>query len=195
MSEVRLDKQIQFIIEIDKVKEVFRQTLLVCGSRKENDAEHSWHLAVMAFVLCEHFPEKVDLLKVMKMTLMHDLVEIDAGDTYCYDEEAGIDKLSREKKAAQRLYSILPDDQAEEYLALWQEFEDGKTPEARYSAILDRLQPLILNIESQGISWMEHNISKEQVLKRTEVIKQNSEDLWGVVDDILNEAVKRGYLK
>lgn len=195
MSQSRLDKQLQFIIEIDKVKEVFRQNFLVNGSRKENDAEHSWHLAVMAFTLSEHFPEKVDLIKVLKMTLMHDLVEIDAGDTYCYDEAAGLDKLCREKKAAERLYNILPEEQAKEYLALWNEFEECETPEARYSAILDRLQPLILNLRSHGKSWREHEISAEQVMKRTRVIKENSEELWSIVEGIIEEAAKRGHLK
>lgn len=195
MSETRLEKQIQFIIEIDKVKEIFRQNFISDGTRKENDAEHSWHLAVMAFILCEHFPEKVDLSKVLKMTLMHDLVEIDAGDTYCYDEEAGVDKIWREKQAAQRLYSILPDDQAKEFFELWKEFEDSKTPEARYTAILDRIQPLILNLQSHGKSWKDHNISHEQVIKRTRIIQENSEVLWGIVKNIIDEAILRGYLK
>lgn len=194
MSESRLEKQINFIVEIDKVKEVIRQNFLVDGSRKENDAEHSWHIAVMAFILQEYYPEKVDLLKVIKMTLMHDLVEIDAGDTYCYDEKAVIDKQSREQKAAERIYRILPPEQAVEYMALWAEFEECATPEAKYAAILDRMQPLLLNMKSHGKSWKEHGVTREQVMQRTKVIRDNSEILWSVVEGIIQEAIKRGYL-
>lgn len=194
MKHNRISKQIQFIIEIDKVKKIFRQNHLADGSRNENDAEHSWHIAIMAFIVYEYFPEMVDMVKVLKMTLMHDLVEIDAGDTYCYDEIGGINKLEREQKAANKLYSLLPKDQAEEFLLLWEEFEECKTPEARFSAILDRLQPLLLNFMAQGKSWKANKISRDQVLKRNEIIKENSEVLWEVVQDVVDEAVRLGYL-
>ncbi|MCR4442664.1 MAG: HD domain-containing protein [Peptococcaceae bacterium] len=194
MSDSRIDQQVRFVIEIDRLKTIFRQSYLADGSRKENDAEHSWHLAVMALILAEHFPEEIDLLKVLKMTLMHDLVEIEAGDTYCYDGEANCGRFERERQAADRLYRLLPKDQAEEFYKLWVEFEECKTPEARFSAALDRLQPLLLNFQSKGKSWLENNISCDQVLVRNEVIKENSDVLWNIAVRIIDEAAAAGYL-
>jgi putative hydrolase of HD superfamily len=159
MDDDRLKKQIAFIEEIDGLKKICRKTLLMDGTRCENDAEHSWHLAVMAMLLCEYSAQHIDLLRVMKMVLIHDIVEIDAGDTYCYDCEGNVDKREREEKAAERLFSILPADQAAELRALWEEFEECKTPEARFAASLDRFQPLLHNYRTQGRSWKEHRIT------------------------------------
>lgn len=191
----RLKRQIDFIVEVDKLKSIFRQSLIANTTRFENDAEHSWHLALMAFLLAEHTDEKVDLLKVMKMVLMHDIVEMDAGDTYCYDEKARQDKREREEKCAERIFSMLPEEQAREMFALWEEFELMETPEARYAAVLDRLQPLLLNYTAQGISWKNHGISVEQVLERNQIVQGSSEKLWRFVKDLLDDAVARGYLK
>ncbi len=190
----RLKRQIAFIVEVDKLKSIFRQSLITDATRFENDAEHSWHLALMAFLLAEHTDEKVDLLRVMKMVLMHDIVEIDAGDTYCYDEKARQDKREREEKCAERIFSMLPEEQAREMFELWEEFELMETPEARYAAVLDRLQPLLLNYTAQGISWKNHGISVEQVLERNQIVQGSSEKLWRFVKELLDDAVARGYL-
>lgn len=191
----RLKQQIQFIIEVDKLKTIFRQSYITDKTRFENDAEHSWHLALMAFLLAEHIEEKVDLLKVMKMVLMHDIVEIDAGDTYCYDEQAKLDKREREEKCAERIFTMLPEDQAQEMFALWEEFEQMETPEARYAAALDRLQPVLLNYTANGLSWKNHDISVEQVIERNQRIQNSSEKLWSFVRGLLDDAITRGYLR
>ncbi|MBW1891807.1 MAG: HD domain-containing protein, partial [Deltaproteobacteria bacterium] len=163
----RLEKQIQFIIEIDKLKKIVRQTLLTDHSRKENDAEHSWHIALMSVLLSEYAQEKgIDLLHVVTMLLVHDLVEIDAGDTFCYDQKGNADKLERETKAADRIFNILPEDQAASFRSLWDEFEAGKTAEARFAAAMDRLQPLLHNYNTEGGTWKEHRILKDQVIIR-----------------------------
>ncbi len=151
--------------------------------------------AVMAFILAEYADEKVDLLKVIKMVLVHDLVEIDAGDTYCYDERAMRDKKEREEKCAKRLFSMLPDEQRNEMYELWEEFERMETPEARYAAALDRLQPVLLNYFSGGKSWKEHGIYVDQVLNRNGRIKDSSQKLWEFVESLLHDAVEKGYLK
>lgn len=192
----RLKKQIEFIVEVDKLKHIMRQTYLANGTRKENDAEHSWHLALMVFLLAEHTLEpKIDLLRTMKMVLIHDIVEIDAGDTYCYDEIAALDKAERERKAAERIFNLLPSDQAEEMWELWEEFEEVRTPEARFAAALDRLQPLLLNYASQGLSWHEHEVQRSQCLNRNNHIENSSKVLWDYALQILDEAVKKGYLE
>jgi putative hydrolase of HD superfamily len=194
MTKERLAKQMEFILEIDKAKNIFRQTYLTDGNRKENDAEHSWHLAIMAFVLAEYFEEEIDVLKVMKMVLMHDIVEIDAGDTYCYDDIANLDKAEREQKSAQRIYGILPEEQGKEYLELWEEFEEGKTKEANFAAILDRLHPVMLNLASDGKAWLEHNVDKSQVLKRNERALNGPKEIAEYFLGIIEEALKKGYL-
>lgn len=190
-----LKQQISFIVEIDKLKTIYRQNYLADKSRHENDAEHSWHLAVMAFLLAGHVDEKIDLLKVMKMVLVHDLVEIDAGDTYCYDEKAGLDKREREERCANRIFKMLPGEQCKELFELWEEFERMDTPESRYAAALDRLEPVLLNYFSEGKSWKEHGICIDQVVKRNSRIKDSSEKLWEFVEGLLHDAVKKGYLK
>lgn len=187
----------EFVIEVDKLKKITRQNYLADGSRKENDAEHSWHLALMALVLCEHVgaEESPDLLRVIKMALIHDLVEIDAGDTYCYDEKANAGKRERELAAADRLFGILPPDQAREFRELWEEFEEQRTPEARFAAALDRLQPLTLNYIAGGKSWREHGITYSQVIKRNSSIGESSPALWKFTLNIIREAVRKGYIK
>lgn len=195
-EETRLQKQIEFIVEIDKLKKVCRQTMLTDKSRQENDAEHSWHLAVMAMLLAEHAEVKdLDLLKVIKMVLIHDLVEIDAGDTFCYDVKGNLDKALREKKAADRIFNILPEDQAKELRQLWEEFDEMKTPESQFAAALDRLQPLIHNDRTDGGTWKKFNISKAQVLERNGHIKNGSETLWQYAQNIIKRAEENGWLK
>lgn len=195
MVEERLAKQIEFIVEIDKVKDVFRQTLLINCSRKENDAEHSWHLAIMACLLGEYAPKNTDITKVMKMVLIHDLVEIDAGDTYCYDEQGNLDKAQREQKAAERIFNILPENQGTELRKLWDEFEERTTAEARFAAALDVLQPLIHNYRTGGKSWQEHQVTSQQVRKRKSKIGDDLPALRDFAEELIKDAVLKGYLQ
>ncbi len=191
----RLRKQIEFIMEIDKLKKVYRQTFLMDGSRKENDVEHSWHLAVMCILLSEHALHKdIDISRVIKMLLIHDIVEIDAGDTYCYDDILRENCLEREKKAADRLFNILPTDQAAEFKKLWDEFEQRVTPEARFAAALDRFQPLLHNYITNGKSWKDHGISSSKVIERNKSINEGSHVLWEYALQIINDSIKEGYL-
>lgn len=183
MDRTRMDKQYDFLREIDKEKSIFRQTYLADGSRKENDAEHSWHLAMMAMLMCEHANELVDRLHVMEMVLIHDLIEIDAGDTYAYDTAGNKTKRERELKAADRLFNILPKDQADRLRGLWDEFEENITPEARFANSLDKMQPLMLNDASGGKSWTEHDVHNSQVYKRNERTHEGSEAMWKYSDE------------
>jgi putative hydrolase of HD superfamily len=195
-DKTRLEEQIQFIVEIDKLKKVYRQTMLTDKSRQENDAEHSWHLAVMAMLLSEHAAAKeLDLLKVLKMVLIHDLVEIDAGDTFCYDEKGNLDKAEREQKAADRIFSILPEDQAEELRQLWEEFDEMETPESQFAAALDRLQPLIHNHNTDGGTWTKYGIQKEKIIQRNKHIYNGSPKLWEYATEILEQAIEKGWIK
>lgn len=193
----RLVQQMQFILEIDKVKKIIRRNMLTDGTRYENDAEHSWHLGVMAVLLLEHVEQKdkINLLKVMKMVLIHDLVEIDAGDTYCYDEASCQDQRERETKAAERIFGLLPEDQAVEFRAIWEEFEDGHTADAKFAAMLDRMQPVLLNLSSEGRSWRINGITKAKVLIRNAKIKDSSPVVWDYLVRLLDEAVEKGYLE
>lgn len=196
MDNERLLKQIEFITEIDKLKQVFRQNIVIGTLRNENDAEHSWHLAVMAILLSEYAAEKeIDVLRVVKMVLIHDLVEIDAGDTFCYDEKAHEDKEQRERKAAERLFNILPSDQAQEIWNLWHEFEELKTPEARFAACLDRLQPLLLNYNTNGHTWQKPGVTSEKVLKRNRLLEENAPLLWEYAKEVIEDSIKKGYLQ
>ncbi len=174
----RLDRQVEFILEIDKLKNIKRRTYLSDGNRFENDAEHSWHMAIMALLLSEYSEKDIDVLRVMSMALVHDLIEIDAGDTYAYDSVGNADKEERELKAAERIFNILPKDQAEQIRSLWDEFEANETPEAHFANMLDRFQPMMLNNASGGISWKEHNIGESQIVKRNALSKLGSEQLW-----------------
>lgn len=195
MISERLHKQLEFMLELDKMKNIYRQTYVLHEDRKENDAEHSWHLAIMAFLLAEHSDKPIDVLKVIKMVLVHDVVEIDAGDTYCYDEEGYKTKADREEKSAQRIFGILPDDQKEEFYGLWREFEDCQTDDAKFASVLDRTQPLLLNYTKGGISWQEHEVHMEQVLKRNNVAEGVSADIDEVIKNIIKVAGEKGWLK
>lgn len=188
------EKQIQFIMELDKIKKIGRQTYLSDASRKENDAEHSWHLALMAFVLADYSNEPIDVLKTMKMVLLHDVIEIDAGDTYAYDTEANKTKRDRELKAADRIFGLLPEAQKSEYRGLWDEFEAMETPESKFANMLDKVQPLLLNDASGGKSWAEHGVQISQVLKRDERVHEGSEEIWAYAKSILDKNVKNGRL-
>lgn len=191
----RLDKQLEFIIEIDKLKQIYRRTYLMDKSRPENDAEHSWHLAVMMLLLGEHAAEKpLDTFRILKMLLIHDIVEIDAGDTYIYDDRATEDKSAREQQAADRLFGLLPDDQAQELRQLWEEFEQRNTPEATFAAALDRFQPILHNYHTQGMSWKKHGVNIRQVIQRCQHIENGSPVLWEYAHALLRRAVEQGFL-
>lgn len=191
----RLEKQIAFLKEVDKEKNIFRQTYLADGKRKENDAEHAWHLALAAVLLKEHIKEDVDLGRVMTMVLIHDLVEIDAGDTYAYDAEGAATKREREVKAADRIFGILPDDQGTCLRELWDEFEAYETAEAKYAHLLDNFQPLMLNDASDGKSWTEHGVHKSQVCRRNARIPETSEIVWEKMLEIMDKHIEKGHLQ
>lgn len=195
MNHERLERQIAFVREVDKLKTIHRQTLLTDASRQENDAEHSWHLALMALILGEYADDGgIDLLHVIRMVLVHDLVEIDAGDTYCYDEAGYEDKARRETAAAERIFNLLPADQAGEIRELWDEFEAAETPEARFANALDRLQPLMHNVFTNGRMWQKHNIVKSQVIDRNRKIADGAPDLWRFARNLIDQAVANGHL-
>ena len=191
----RIDKQLAFSLEIDKVKNVFRQTHLSNNGRNENDAEHSWHLAVMAYLLKEYANEKIDIAKVMLMCLIHDVVEIDAGDTYAYDTEGLKTQKAREDLAKERIFSMLPEEQAREFIEIFDEFEACETPESKFAHAMDNVQPLILNDSNNGGDWREHNVTAEQVYGRQRKTKLGSERLFEVTDEIIKKNVKKGNLK
>jgi putative hydrolases of HD superfamily len=193
MELSRFEQQMRFLIEIDKLKSIFRQNYLADGSRRENDTEHSWHLAMMVIVLAEHF-EGTDILKTLKMTLIHDMVEIYAGDTFAYDEKGYLDKEEREKKAAEKIFSMLPSEQATEFKELWQEFERTDTKESLCAAIFDRIQPLILNTCSDGKMWHEHMVTVEKVLKRNKMVFDNAPEVISkYVRNKIAEASEKEY--
>lgn len=191
----RLEQQIQFLVEIDNVKNIFRQTYLADGKRKENDAEHSWHIALMAFILKEYVKEPVDVMKVMLMVLIHDLVEIDAGDTYAYDSVGAVDKREREEKAADRIFGLLPKDQGSYFRELWEEFEAYETADAKYAHLLDNFQPILLNDASGGKSWTEHGVKKSQIYKRNEKVEETSDAVWQKIQDIVQKNIDLGNVK
>lgn len=190
----RMRQQIAFLMEIDKVKNIFRQTYLADGKRKENDAEHSWHLAIAAFLLKEYVAEDVDVMKVMIMVLIHDLVEIDAGDTYAYDAEGAKTKRAREVAAADRIFGMLPEDQGGYFRELWDEFEAYESDDAKFAHLLDNFQPLLLNHESNGKSWTEHHVKKSQIYKRNEKIEETSLEVWERMKQIVEEHIALGHV-
>ncbi|MDC7291155.1 HD domain-containing protein [Blautia schinkii] len=190
----RLKQQMEFILEVDKVKNIFRQTYIADGKRKENDAEHSWHLALMAVLLKEYANEEVDLAKVLPMVLVHDLVEIDAGDTYAYDDAGAATKVEREKKAAERIFGLLPEDQGQEMKALWEEFEAYETPEAKFAHMLDNSQPLFLNNATDGKSWAEHGVRKSQIYKRNSRTGEGSREIWEYMQEIVEKHIEKGNI-
>ena len=191
----RLKKQMDFLLEADKLKFITRQTYLSDGKRKENDGEHSWHLALMAVLLSEYSNEKIDLVKVITMVLIHDMVEIDAGDTYAYDAVGNQSKREREVKAADRIFNILPQDQAEKFRQLWEEFEAYETPEAKFAHVCDNVQPLMLNDATDGRAWREHDVKKSQVLQRNRRTGEGSQVLMEYINRILDKNVESGNLK
>jgi len=192
----RLAQQIRFIVEIDRLKTICRRTLLVDRSRLENSAEHSWHMAVMAVLLHEYAADRgVDVLRVVKMALVHDIVEIDAGDTYCYDQAAHADKADREQRAAERLFGLLPEDQGRELRELWDEFEAMATPAARFAAALDRLQPLLNNYHTGGVQWQKHGVTADRVMGRMAPMRAGSETLWEYAVGVIRRAVEEGKLE
>ncbi len=188
-------KQIQFIQEIDKIKYIFRKTKLINSNRPENDAEHSWHLAMMAIILAEYANEPIDVLKVLKMVLIHDIVEIDSGDVFMYDTVKSHDNFDEELRAAKRIFGILPQKQAEELISLWVEFEEMKTPESKFARALDRLEPLLQNVSNNGGTWREFNVGYQQVMEKKRLIQDGSEKIWAFAENLINESVKKGILK
>lgn len=191
----RLKKQMAFIREIDKEKQIFRQTYVSDATRKENDAEHAWHMAIMAFLLSEYSNEEIDVLRTIRMILIHDIVEIDAGDTYAYDEVAKGSQQERELLAADRLFGILPEDQAKELRALWDEFEAAETKEARFARTLDNLQPMLLNDATDGKAWEEHEVPVSKILKRNERTPKGSKVLWDYAhEQLIKKNVEAGHI-
>lgn len=190
----RLEKQLEFILEIDKEKNIFRQTHLSGHGRNENDAEHAWHMAIMAYLLQEYANEKVDILKVIMMCLIHDVVEIDAGDTYAYDAEGLKTQKAREDAAKERIYSLLPEDQKEKLTALFDEFEDNQTAEAKFAHAMDNLQPLLLNHSNHGGDWRAHQVTAKQVYGRQSKTKEGSEVLFEVTDKLIQENIQKGNI-
>lgn len=195
MNSTFLQQQIDFIKEIDKIKFIQRKTRLIHSDRPENDAEHSWHLAMMAIVLAEHARVPVDVLKVVKMVLIHDIVEIDAGDTFIYDTTKSHVNTVDERRAAQRIFGILPREQAEVLIALWEEFEAGETPEAKFARAMDRLEPLLQNTSNNGGTWREFDVDYTTVYAKKKVIGEGSESLWEYALKLLDESVEKGILR
>ena len=193
--EIRLKKQLEFALEIDKEKNIFRQTHLSGYGRKENDAEHAWHMAVMAYLLREYANEKIDIARVMILCLIHDIVEIESGDTYAYDEENRKTQKQREDAAKEKIYSILQEDQKQELISLFDEFEENRTAEARFAHAMDNLQPLLLNHSNNGGDWKEHKVTSKQVYGRHKKTKLGSERLYQAADEIIQENIRKGNLR
>jgi putative hydrolase of HD superfamily len=191
----RLLKQVAFIKEIDKLKYIQRKTKLFDSDRRENDAEHSWHLAMMTIILAEHSNKPVDVLKVLKMVLIHDIVEIDAGDTFIYDTTKSHSNTDEELIAAKRIFGILPALQAKEFIAIWEEFEAGITEEARFARAMDRFEPLLQNASTKGGTWAEFNVPFQKVYEKKKAINDGSSVIWDYAEDLLNESVAKGILK
>ncbi|NJN84885.1 MAG: HD domain-containing protein [Caldilineaceae bacterium] len=194
MPPTRLDAQIRFILEIEQLKSVIRRSELINLGRYENSAEHSWHIAMLAIILAEHANAEVDLLRVVKMLLVHDIVEIDAGDTYAYDTTARVDQHDREAAAAQRIFGLLPADQASELISLWEEFDARATAEAKFANAVDRLMPLFHNYYSQGRAWQSHGVTRDQVTERLSPIEEGSTELWTLARSFIDDAVSQGFL-
>ncbi|MGF7048667.1 putative hydrolase of HD superfamily [Paenibacillus sp. DS2015] len=193
--DLHLTKQIEFIREVDRLKTIFRQSYIMDKSRHENDAEHSWHITLMAWVLQTHtLDREVNLLHVMKMLLIHDLVEIDAGDTFAYDVAGQVGKFERERDAAIRIFGLLPEEQSNEMMSLWLEFEEANTSEACYAVAMDRIQPLLHNYYTQGKAWREHEVTADRVLARIQFLRDNMPGLYQMTEELIHDAVEKGYL-
>lgn len=195
MKTDNLLQQINFIKEIDKVKYIQRKTKLFNSDRNENDAEHSWHLAMMTIVLAEHSDVPVDILKVLKMVLIHDIVEIDAGDTFIYDTAKSHSNTDEERIAANRIFGLLPKEQADEFISIWEEFESGQTNEAKFAKTMDRLEPLLQNVSNNGGTWKEFDVPYHKVYDKKKVIKDGSAAIWDYAENIINDSVEKGILK
>jgi len=195
MQTENLLKQVAFIKEIDKLKYIQRRTKLFNSNRHENDAEHSWHLAMMTIVLAEHSNKPIDVLKVVKMVLIHDIVEIDAGDIFLYDTSKNHTNTDEELIAAKRIFGLLPAEQAEEFIAIWQEFEDGLTDEAKFAKSMDRFEPLLQNTSNNGGTWAEYNVPFQTVYEKKKVIANGSSSIWNYAETLINESVEKGILK
>ena len=195
MDKERFEKQLAFILEVDKEKNILRQTHVSGYTRQENDAEHAWHMAMMIYLLKEYANEDFDVAKAMMMALIHDIVEIDAGDTYAYDTKGLSTQKERERKAADRIFGLLPNDQKEELYALFEEFEEGKTPEARFAKTMDNLQPILLNDCNNGKDWRLHGVNKTQVLNRQKSSQLGSEEIWRFTQELIEKNVDKGNIK
>jgi len=193
-SRKRFQRQINFLMEIDKVKSIFRKTRIFHNKRYENDAEHGWHMSLMALILAEYSNEKIDIAKVVKMALIHDLVEIDAGDTYLYAEHQE-DKVEKERKCAERIFGLLPEDQRDELLALWEEFEAKQSAEAMFAGSMDRLGPVMQNYFDNGHAWKIHNVSSDKVMKVNGQIDKGSKAIWEYVESLIGDSIEKGYLQ
>ena len=191
----RIEQQAAFAVEIDKVKNIFRQTWLADGSRKENDAEHAWHAALITVLLAEYSNEPIDILKVVKMLLLHDLVEIDAGDSYAYDEAAQATAHEREQKAADRIFGMLPKDQRQEFRGLWDEFEEYETPEAKFAHVIDNFQPLLLNDAADGKGWKEHQVKRANIEKRNRKTSKGSKRINEYIEQIIDRNIEKGNIE
>lgn len=191
----QLVKQVSFIKEIDKLKYIQRKTKLFNSDRPENDAEHSWHLAMMTLVLAEHSDKPIDVLKVLKMVLIHDIVEIDAGDTFIYDSQKNHTNTDEELLAVKRIFGLLPSEQAAEFIAIWEEFEAGLTDEAKFARAMDRFEPLLQNTSNNGGTWREFDVPYQTVYEKKKVIQNGSESIWNYAENLLNESVEKGILK
>lgn len=194
MDRERFKKQLDFVLEIDKEKEIYRQTHIKGYKRQENDAEHAWHMAIMIYLLKEYANEEFDVAKAMMMALIHDIVEIDAGDTYAYDTKNLATQEEREEKAANRIFGMLPDEQKKEMLDLFYEFEEGKTPEAKFAKTMDNFQPILLNDSNNGKDWRVHQIKKSQVVNRQKSSQLGSKDIWEYISELIERNVKKGNL-
>lgn len=195
MQTENLLKQIEFIKEIDKLKYIQRKTKLFNSDRHENDVEHSWHLGMMAIVLAEHANKAIDMLKVVKMVMIHDIVEIDAGDTFMYDKQKNHSNTEEERKAAQRIFGLLPSNQASELIAIWEEFEAGESEEARFAKAMDRFEPLLQNTSNQGGTWREFDVKYATVFEKKSIIKNGSTTIWNYAEELINQSVENGILK
>ncbi len=195
MSLDKILQQVAYIHEIDKIKYIQRKTRLFNSDRRENDAEHSWHLAVMAMTLAEHSNEQVDILKVLKMLLIHDVVEIDSGDIFLYDTIVNHDNTDAERKAAERIFGLLPEAQADEFMAVWEEFETGETPEAKFARSMDRLEPILQNVSNKGGTWMEYNVDYKTVINKVSGIQKGSSAIWDFTKTLIDDSVEKGILK
>jgi putative hydrolase of HD superfamily len=196
MNLNRFQQQLEFLTEIDKLKKIYRKTILLDSSRQENSAEHTWHMAVAAMLLYEYSNKKdIDLCKVFKMILIHDIVEIDAGDVFAYDDEKYSDKMVKEKQAAKRIFGLMPEEQSKVFMDIWIEYEEGKSEEAKFAQALDSFMPILHNYQTKGMQWQKHNITSDRVLAKNKRIEKGSNFLWDYIVSIVQDSVLKGYLK